>query len=274
MRLLVSWVRDFVDVTASPEEIAETLALRGFEVASIETARRRRRGDRLRGHRQSSRLPERPRPRARDWRRRTTCRSACRRPIRTPSSRLAKVESGRIGPPRRSRSRTPDLCPRYAAAVADVTADDVAGLDDVAAAGGRRPADQPDSSTSPTTCCWSSATRCTPSTSTRSTADASASAARRPAKRSPRSTASNEARAGHAGDRRRNSAQAVAGVMGGAPSEVSDATTVVAFESAYFKPASVRRTSKRLGLKTEASSRFERGADSTPRSSRCSARSR
>ena len=33
------------------------------------------------------------------------------------------------------------------------------------------------------------------------------------------------------------------------------------FESAYFKPASVRRTSKRLGLKTEASSRFERGAD-------------
>src|SRR5206468_9567352 len=38
-------------------------------------------------------------------------------------------------------------------------------------------------------------------------------------------------------------------------------TTVVAFESAYFKPASVRRTSKRLGLKTEASSRFERGAD-------------
>src|SRR5438445_12713846 len=32
-------------------------------------------------------------------------------------------------------------------------------------------------------------------------------------------------------------------------------------ESAYFKPASVRRTSKRLGLKTEASTRFERGAD-------------
>ncbi len=36
MRLLVSWVRDFVDVTASPQEIAEALALRGFEVASIE----------------------------------------------------------------------------------------------------------------------------------------------------------------------------------------------------------------------------------------------
>ncbi|MBS1816660.1 MAG: phenylalanine--tRNA ligase subunit beta [Acidobacteria bacterium] len=55
--------------------------------------------------------------------------------------------------------------------------------------------------------------------------------------------------------------QAVAGVMGGAASEVSATTTRIAFESAYFKPASVRRTSKRLGLKTEASSRFERGAD-------------
>ena len=36
MRLLVSWVRDFVDVTATPEEIADRLGLRGFEVASVE----------------------------------------------------------------------------------------------------------------------------------------------------------------------------------------------------------------------------------------------
>jgi phenylalanyl-tRNA synthetase beta chain len=56
-------------------------------------------------------------------------------------------------------------------------------------------------------------------------------------------------------------AQAVAGVMGGAASEVSSATRAVVFESAYFKPASVRRTSKRLNLKTEASMRFERGGD-------------
>jgi phenylalanyl-tRNA synthetase beta chain len=59
----------------------------------------------------------------------------------------------------------------------------------------------------------------------------------------------------------RDRAQAIAGVMGGAASEVSADTKVVAFESAYFKSTSVRRTSKRLGLKTEASSRFERGAD-------------
>ena len=54
---------------------------------------------------------------------------------------------------------------------------------------------------------------------------------------------------------------AVAGVMGGADSEVTDATTAIVFESAYFNPLSVRRTSRKLGLKTEASMRFERGAD-------------
>jgi phenylalanyl-tRNA synthetase beta chain len=56
-------------------------------------------------------------------------------------------------------------------------------------------------------------------------------------------------------------AQAVGGVMGGAESEVSSSTRLVALESAWFLPPSVRRTSKRLGVKTEASARFERGAD-------------
>ncbi len=58
-------------------------------------------------------------------------------------------------------------------------------------------------------------------------------------------------------------AQAIGGVMGGADSEVSDATTRIVFEAAWFNPASVRATSKRLGLRTEASYRFERGADLT-----------
>jgi phenylalanyl-tRNA synthetase beta chain len=58
-----------------------------------------------------------------------------------------------------------------------------------------------------------------------------------------------------------DTAIAVAGVMGGANSEVSGGTTAIVFESAYFNPLSVRRTSKALGLKTEASMRFERGAD-------------
>jgi phenylalanyl-tRNA synthetase beta chain len=56
---------------------------------------------------------------------------------------------------------------------------------------------------------------------------------------------------------------ALAGVMGGAATEVSDGTTRIALESAWFLPASVRATSRKLGLKTEASARFERGADIT-----------
>ena len=56
-------------------------------------------------------------------------------------------------------------------------------------------------------------------------------------------------------------AQAVAGVMGSADSEVTGATVRVALESAWFDPLSVRRTSRRLRLSTDASYRFERGAD-------------
>ncbi|HXJ20064.1 MAG TPA: phenylalanine--tRNA ligase subunit beta [Polyangia bacterium] len=54
---------------------------------------------------------------------------------------------------------------------------------------------------------------------------------------------------------------ALAGVMGGAESEVSAATTAVLLEAATFDPRSIRRTSKRLGLRSEASHRFERGVD-------------
>ncbi|HEX8844574.1 MAG TPA: phenylalanine--tRNA ligase subunit beta [Pyrinomonadaceae bacterium] len=54
---------------------------------------------------------------------------------------------------------------------------------------------------------------------------------------------------------------AVAGVMGGEETEISEATRDVLIESAYFSPASVRRTARRLGLHTEASYRFERGVD-------------
>ena len=55
--------------------------------------------------------------------------------------------------------------------------------------------------------------------------------------------------------------QAVAGVMGAGGSEVSEATTEVLLESAYFEPVGILRTSKRLGLRTESSARFERGVD-------------
>ncbi|MGH7984724.1 MAG: phenylalanine--tRNA ligase subunit beta [Candidatus Binataceae bacterium] len=54
---------------------------------------------------------------------------------------------------------------------------------------------------------------------------------------------------------------ALAGVMGGRNSEVSTATVRIIFESAYFEPVTIARTARRLGLRSEASYRFERGID-------------
>jgi phenylalanyl-tRNA synthetase beta chain len=54
---------------------------------------------------------------------------------------------------------------------------------------------------------------------------------------------------------------ALAGIMGGASSEVSDDTRVVALEAAYWEPVAIRRAAKSFGMHTEASHRFERGAD-------------
>ncbi|HEX6161688.1 MAG TPA: phenylalanine--tRNA ligase subunit beta, partial [Thermoanaerobaculia bacterium] len=51
------------------------------------------------------------------------------------------------------------------------------------------------------------------------------------------------------------------GVMGGFESEITDATRNVLLECAWFEPSVIRRTARRLGLKTDASYRFERGAD-------------
>ncbi len=54
---------------------------------------------------------------------------------------------------------------------------------------------------------------------------------------------------------------ALAGVMGGENSEIREDTTDVVIESAYFDPATIRKTSKRLALHTDSSYRFERGTD-------------
>ena len=54
---------------------------------------------------------------------------------------------------------------------------------------------------------------------------------------------------------------ALAGIMGGYDSEITETTCDVLLESAYFNPSSIRATAKALGISTEASYRFERGAD-------------
>ncbi|HTD50271.1 MAG TPA: phenylalanine--tRNA ligase subunit beta [Acidimicrobiia bacterium] len=56
-------------------------------------------------------------------------------------------------------------------------------------------------------------------------------------------------------------AQGIAGVMGGSTAEVSPATTTILVESAYFEASGIAKTAKRLGLRSEASARFERGVD-------------
>jgi phenylalanyl-tRNA synthetase beta chain len=53
----------------------------------------------------------------------------------------------------------------------------------------------------------------------------------------------------------------IAGIMGGASSEIAPTTSRVLLEVAYFAPMAIARTSKRLGLRTEASARFEQGCD-------------
>lgn len=58
-----------------------------------------------------------------------------------------------------------------------------------------------------------------------------------------------------------NKAVALAGVMGGANSEITEKTATVVFESANFMGASVRVTAKKQGMRTESSARFEKGLD-------------
>jgi phenylalanyl-tRNA synthetase beta chain len=55
--------------------------------------------------------------------------------------------------------------------------------------------------------------------------------------------------------------QAIAGIMGGGTSEVSDSTKVILLEAAYFERMGIARSSKRLKLRSESSARFERGID-------------
>ena len=58
-----------------------------------------------------------------------------------------------------------------------------------------------------------------------------------------------------------NEGMCIAGVFGGIKSGISESTKNIFLESAYFNPVTIRKTSKRHGLKTDASFRFERGAD-------------
>ncbi len=259
MRLLVSWVRDFVDITASAREIAATMALRGFEVASIEALED---GDAVIDFEVTANRPD--------------CLSvigfareigtAYDLPVRIPPgvvdgrSPLADVPIGE-NESLRVTVEDGDLCPRYAAAVADVDA--VASPEWMALrlrAAGVRPISAIVDVTNYVLMELGHPLHAFD-------LDRLAGHELRVRRARPGeqlATLDGVVRSLDAdmlviADGHRP--QAIAGVMGGGASEVSSRTRRVAFESAFFAPASVRRTSKRLGLKTEASARFERGTD-------------
>ncbi len=259
MRLLVSWLRDFVEVSASPEEIAEKLSLRGFEVASIEPAGR---GDGVIDLEITANRPDclsvigLAREVATAYGRQITLPSA------DPDAKvllkpIATATSGRVT----LAVEDDELCPRYAAVVADIsTAVTPALLLDRLQAATVRPISPIVDITN-----YVLLELGQPMHAFDLARLAGAQI------RVRRAAAGEAIRTLDGVERKlepdmlviadRDRAQAVAGVMGGAESEVSSATRAIVLESASFKPASVRRTSKRLGLTTEASARFERGAD-------------
>jgi phenylalanyl-tRNA synthetase beta chain len=259
VRLLISWLREFVDVTASSDEIAEAVGLRGFEVAAIEPLGG---GDAVIDFEITANRPD--------------CLSVLglAREVATVYDQpitLPSTEPGAAIPlepmPTGSSDRVTvtiedaELCPRYAAAVAQVKiGPSPAWMAARLHAAGVRPINTIVDVTN-----YVGLEIGQPMHAF----DLEKLAG--PEIRVRRAKPGETLRTLDGVDRTlepsmlviadRDRAQAVAGVMGGAAAEVSAATTLVVYESAYFNPPSVRRTSKRLGLKTEASSRFERGAD-------------
>jgi phenylalanyl-tRNA synthetase beta chain len=259
MKLVLSWLREFVDIAASAEDIAGTIGLRGFEVASIEPLPD---GDAVIDFEITANRPD--------------CLSviglarevatAFDRPITLPSAdagaalRLATIPDDGAGGIRVT-IEDPELCPRYAALVADVTlGPSPAWMTSRLQAAGVRPISAIVDVTN-----YVNLELGQPMHAFDAAKLAGGEIRVRRARPGERITTLDDVERTLDPEMLviadRDRAQAVAGVMGGADSEVSAATRTVVFESAYFKAAMVRRTSKRLGLKTEASTRFERGAD-------------
>jgi phenylalanyl-tRNA synthetase beta chain len=275
VKVLVSWLRDFVDVDDAPVEIGRRLSLRGLALEGIEPA------------------PPGALPPGREGDRRedavldldvTANRPDCLSilgiarevatvyglPLRTPSPDAPGVLTTRaLTPvPREDdlavRIDAPDLCARYAGARAEVVIGPApAWLQTRLLACGIRPISNVVDVTNyvlleqghPLHAFDHARLAGAPTLVVRTAAAGEALV-----------TLDGKARTLDAGmlviaDEAR--AVAIAGVMGGAETEVGSGTRRIVLESAWFKPASVRVTSRRLSLRTEASQRFERGADLT-----------
>jgi phenylalanyl-tRNA synthetase beta chain len=260
MKILLSWLREFVDVTAPPAELGHTLSMRGFELASIEEAPGT--SDAVLDFEITANRPD--------------CLSvlglaretatAYALPLRPPALPRLAAGAVRAGVPTSASGVTvtqeaAELCPRYAAAVVDVTiAPSPEWLAARLRASGVRPINNVVDVTNYVLLELGQPMHAF---------DLSKLAGRelriREAVKGERiETLDGIDRPLDAGmlviaDARRP--QAIAGVMGGSGSEVGASTTTIVLESACFQPKSVRLTSKKLGIKTEASARFERGTD-------------
>jgi phenylalanyl-tRNA synthetase beta chain len=268
MKVLVSWLRDFVDVAAAPEEIAKTMSVRGFAVEGLEYVDGAK-TDAVIDFEVTGNRPDCMCVMGMAREVATAYNLPMRRPVvkgkdndeETGSSlRLASlkaVEKADID----VVIENPDLCPRYAGAVADITVGpSPAWLQARLKAAGVRPISNIVDVTN-----YVLLEMGQPMHAFDFTKLAAAQIRVRTAK-------PGESIRTLDGQVRELSPEmlviadaarpvAVAGVMGGADSEVAEGTTVIVLESAYFNSLSVRRTSRKLALKTEASMRFERGAD-------------
>jgi phenylalanyl-tRNA synthetase beta chain len=272
VRVLVSWLRDFVDVPGTAEEIARTMSTRGFAVEAVEPTGE---GDAVIDFEVTANRPDCMSVMGIAREVATAYRLQVRRPVVHGQSSVAVTESGgTTGPALQLVSlksveksdidvviESPNLCPRYAGAVADVrvmTSPDWMRRRLLAA--GIRPISNIVDVTN-----YVLLELGHPMHAFDLTKVGGAQIRVRTAK-------SGEMLRTLDGRERELDSDiliiadaerpvAIAGIMGGADSEVGDSTTAIVLESAYFNPQSVRRTSKRLGLKTEASIRFERGAD-------------
>ncbi len=259
MKILVSWLREFVDVKASPEELGETLSLRGFELASVERANIQTKGsdpsiDAVLDFEITANRPDALSVigLARE------AGTAYSLPVRQhPATELPKRDTADVT----VQLDAPDLCPRYAAAVADVVvAPSPPWLADRLRAAGIRPINNVVDVTNYVLLELGQPMHAF---------DLEKLAGRTLKIR--RANKGERIKTLDGSDRAldpemlviadADKAQAIAGVMGGGLSEVSEGTKTIVLESACFTPKSVRLTSKRLGLKTEASARFERGTD-------------
>ena len=255
MKILVSWLREFVDVDVSPEALGQTLTMRGFELSSLEMA-----GspspfpDAVLDFEVTANRPD------------ALSVIGFAREVGTAYSRPVKPIVPKPLPQTATKDVTvrleaPDLCPRYAAAVADVTiGPSPAWLAARLQAAGVRPINNVVDVTNYVLLELGQPMHAF---------DLEKLGGREirirravPGERITTLDGTDRALDPDMlviADAER--AQAVAGVMGGGLSEVSANTRTIVLESAFFDPKSVRLTSRRLGLKTEASTRFERGAD-------------